>query len=175
MNTDLNRIPISRVGGWYLLVLLSLVSRCVLFSNENDFMASYFASPLVVSVILKKIWCSASTLLCTFVLVFSTKLFTCALRRQIWVFSCTLTFSMRPGCALFRNGPVREVARYPLFSVMHHFQWSPDCISRHVQACLRFHDWLDPIFLQMCGCQGRSYDINQNLSLIHIWRCRRVP
>ena len=115
MNTDLNRIPISRVGGWYLLVLLSLVSRCVLFSNENDFMASYFASPVVVFVILKKIWYSASTLLCTFVLVFSTKLFTCALRRQIWVFSCTLTFSMRPGCALFRNGPVREVARYPLF------------------------------------------------------------
>ena len=98
----------------------------VQLSNENDFMASYFASPLVVSVILKKIWCSASTLLCTFVLVFSTKLFTCALRRQIWVFSCTLTFSMRPGCALFRNGPVREVARYPLFSVMHHFQgWIP--------------------------------------------------
>ena len=89
-------------------------------------MASYFASPVVVFVILKKIWYSASTLLCTFVLVFSTKLFTCALRRQIWVFSCTLTFSMRPGCALFRNGPVREVARYPLFSVMHHFQgWIP--------------------------------------------------
>ena len=93
-------------------------------------MASYFASPLVVSVILKKIWCSASTLLCTFVLVFSTKLFTCALRRQIWVFSCTLTFSMRPGCALFRNGPVREVARYPLFSVMHHFQC---CVSHKIK------------------------------------------
>ena len=31
------------------------------------------------------------------------------------VFSSTLTFFMRTGCALFRNGPVREVARYPLF------------------------------------------------------------
>ena len=112
--------------------------RCVLFSNENDFMASYFASPVVVFVILKKIWCSASTLLCTFVLVFSTKLFTCALRRQIWVFSCTLTFSMRPGCALFRNGPVREVARYPLFSVMHHFQSPATFFTVYsIQYCVR--------------------------------------
>ena len=104
MNTDLNRIPLSRVGGWYLLVLISiLVSRCVLFSNENDFMASYFASPVVVSVILKKIWYSASTLLCTFVLVFSTKLFTCALRRQIWVFSCTLTFPCARGALYFET------------------------------------------------------------------------
>ena len=34
---------------------------------------------------------------------------------KTWVFSSTLTFSMRPGCTLFRNGPVREVARYQLF------------------------------------------------------------
>ena len=52
---------------------------------------------------------------CTFVLVFSTKLFSCALRRQNLGFQQYLNFSMRPGCALFRNGPVREVARYPLF------------------------------------------------------------
>ena len=34
---------------------------------------------------------------------------------KTWVFSSTLSFSMRPGCALFPNGPVRGVARYPLF------------------------------------------------------------
>ena len=49
VNTDLNRIPISRVGRRYLLVLISIiVSRCVLFSNENELCANYFASLFVV-------------------------------------------------------------------------------------------------------------------------------
>ena len=105
MNTDLNRIPISRVGGRYLLVLISIiVSRCVLFSNENDFMANYFASLCGVCHS-KKIWYSASTLLCTFVLVFRTKLFACALRKQNLGFQQYLNFFHAPRVRLISKRP----------------------------------------------------------------------
>ena len=131
MNTDLNRIPISRVGGWYLLVLLSLVSQCVLFSNENDFMASYFASPVVVFVILKKIWYSASTLLCTFVLVFSTKLFHMRFAQTNLGFQLYLNFFHAPGVRLIskrpseRSSPLSTLFCYaPLpGSILHAFKY----------------------------------------------------
>ena len=78
-------------------------------------MASYFASPVVVSVILKR-----SGILhqpsCVLLYLCSVQNFSHALcADKTWGFQQYLNFSMRPGCALFRNGPVREVARYPLF------------------------------------------------------------
>ena len=73
--------------------------------DENDFMANYFASLCGDVCHSKKIWYSASTLLCTFVLVFSTKLFSCALRKQNLGFQQYLNFFHAPRVRLISKRP----------------------------------------------------------------------
>ena len=64
----------------------------------------------------KKIWYSASTLLCTFVLVFSTKLFSSALRTQNLGFWQYLNFFHAHGVRLISKRPSeRSSPLSPLF------------------------------------------------------------